>query len=320
MKINRFAAFAWGVLLYCLFVILLGVVVRATGSGAGCGSHWPSCHGEVIPSLEEMKTVIEFTHRLTSSAFGLLAIALVAWGFRVYEKGHPVRSAAVWTLVLTIIEGLIGALLVRLELVADNISMARAAWMAIHLANTFLLLTACTLTAWWASGGKRLKWRQQGIVIPLLAVGFISMMLLGMSGAITALGDTLFPATSLVEGIRQDLSGTSHFLLQLRIIHPVLALMIAFYIVWSGRKISQLRPHPWTMRFSQALIGLFILQLVVGVVNLVLLAPIWMQLVHLLMADFVWMAFVLLGATALADEEEPSFASQLEPQLFAARG
>lgn len=320
MKINRFAMFAWGVLLYCLFVILLGVVVRATGSGAGCGSHWPSCNGEVIPSLEETKTLIEFTHRLTSAAFGLFAIALVVWGFRVYEKGHPVRSVAVWTLILTIIEGIIGALLVRLELVADNISMARAVWMAVHLANTFFLLTACVLTAWWASGGKRLKWRQQGMVLPLLAVGFISMMLLGMSGAITALGDTLFPATSLAEGIQQDFSSTSHFLVQLRIIHPVLALTIAFYIVWSGRKISELRPNPWTMRFSQALIGLFILQLVVGVVNLVLLAPVWMQVIHLLMADLVWMAFVLLGATALADEEEPSFTSQLEPQLSAARG
>lgn len=322
MKINRFANFAWGVLLYCLFVILLGVVVRATGSGAGCGSHWPSCHGEVIPSLEEMKTVIEFTHRLTSGAFGLFAIALVIWGFRAYEKGHPVRSAAVWTLMLTIVEGLIGALLVRLELVADNISVARAAWMAIHLANTFLLLTACTLTAWWASGGKRIKWRQQGMVIPLLAGGFICMMLLGMSGAITALGDTLFPATSLVEGIQQDFSGTSHFLLQLRTIHPVLAVMIAFYMVWSARKISELRANPWTMRFSQALIGLFILQLLIGVVNLVLLAPIWMQLVHLLMADFVWMAFVLLGAAALADEDEvkiPSVA-QVEQAFSTVRG
>ena len=302
MKINRFATFAWGVLLYCLLVILLGVVVRATGSGAGCGSHWPSCNGELIPSLEEMKTVIEFTHRLTSSAFGLLAIALVVWAFRIYPKENPVRSAAVLSLILTIIEGLIGAILVRLELVADNISVARALWMAGHLANTFLLLAAFTLTAWWASGGKPLRWRGQGAVIPLLAIGFVAMLLLGMSGAITALGDTLFPVNSLAEGLQQDFSSSSHFLIQLRIIHPILAVLSGVYIVWSARKISFLRPNPWTTRFSQALIGLFILQMLFGAVNLVLLAPIWMQLVHLLMADLVWMAFILLGAAALADD------------------
>ncbi|MGB0388602.1 MAG: COX15/CtaA family protein [Ardenticatenaceae bacterium] len=305
MKINRFAAFAWGVLVCALLVILLGVVVRATGSGAGCGSDWPSCNGQIVPSLEEMKTVIEFTHRLTSSGFGLLAIALVVWGFREYPKGHRVRSAAVWSLVLTIVEGLIGAFLVRLELVADNISVARAVWMAGHLANTFLLLGTFTLTAWWASGGKSVRWRAQGAVIPLLGIGFALMMLLGMSGAITALGDTLFPANSLAEGLRQDFSDSAHFLIQLRTIHPVLAVLAGFYIVWAARQIAHLRPNLWTTRLSQALIGLFMLQILLGVVNLVLLAPIWMQLVHLLMADFVWMAFVLLGAAALAHDRVP---------------
>ena len=87
MRRNRFATFAWGVLLYALIVILWGVVVRATGSGAGCGSHWPSCNGEMLPLFEQQETMIEFSHRLTSAFFGIVSIVLVIWAFRAYPKG-----------------------------------------------------------------------------------------------------------------------------------------------------------------------------------------------------------------------------------------
>lgn len=305
MKMNRFATFAWFVLGCALVVIMWGVVVRATGSGAGCGNHWPKCNGELVPSLEEMKTVIEFSHRFTSSLFGLLAIALAVWAYRAYPKGSLVRIGAVSALFLTIFEGLLGAQLVRLELVADNASTTRAIWMAGHLVNTFILLAAFTLTAWWASGGQALRWREQGRVLALLAVGVVALLLLGISGAVTALGDTLFPAGSVVEGIQQDLSEDAHFLIQLRVIHPILAIATGIYLVFAARMISQLRANFWTSRFSQAVSSLFFIQLLAGALNLVLLAPIWMQLLHLLLADLVWITFILLAATALAHDPIP---------------
>jgi heme A synthase len=302
MRRNRFASFAWGVLLYALIVILWGVVVRATGSGAGCGSHWPSCNGELLPLFEEQETIIEFSHRLTSGFFGLVSIVLVVWAFRAYPKGSLIRKGALWGLVFTIVEGLVGAYLVRLELVADNASMARAVWMALHLVNTLFLLAAFTLTAWWASGGNPLRLRGQGMVTLVLGIGFLAMILLSMSGGVTALGDTLFPATSIAEGLLQDFDPNGHFLIQLRTIHPILAVITGLYLHWAARLVTKLRPSPQTARFSQVLLGLFVLQLLVGLLNIGLLAPISVQLIHLLLADLLWITLLLLSAEALSDK------------------
>lgn len=306
MTLTRFATFAWGVLAYALVVILWGVVVRATGSGAGCGSHWPDCNGQILPALDELKTLIEFSHRLTSMAFGLLAIALVVGAHRVHPQGSPVRGAAWAGLLLTLVEGGIGRQLVVLELVADNASTARAAWMAGHLLNTFLLVAAFTLAAWWASGGAAPRLRGQGAVLPWLVGGLLGILLLGMSGAVTALGDTLFPASSLAEGLRQDLSSTSHFLIQLRTLHPLLAIGVGIYLMVAARVVRSLRPSPWTERLARAVGVTFALQLVVGTLNVALLAPVWMQLIHLLLADLLWIVLVLLTTTALALAPAPA--------------
>jgi heme A synthase len=308
MKLNRFATFAWGLLLYALVVILWGVVVRATGSGAGCGSHWPSCNGEIIPLFEQQETMIEYSHRLTSALFGIMSIVLVVWAFRAYPKGSLVRKGAVSALVFTIVEGLVGALLVRLDLVVDNASMARAVWMGLHLLNTLLLVGTFTLTAWWASGGSALRLRGQGMVTLVLGIAFLAMILLSMAGGVTALGDTIFPSTSLVEGFRQDFDSNSHFLIQLRIIHPILAVITASYLFWGARMVSKLRPTPLTARLSQVLLGLVVIQLLAGLLNVVLLAPIWLQLIHLLLANLIWITLLLLAAEALSDK-----ARQLAP-------
>lgn len=299
MKVSRFATYTWGLLAYNLLVILWGAFVRATGSGAGCGAHWPLCNGEVVPRAPQVETMIEFTHRLSSGLVLLLVIGLVVWAWRMFPKGDPVRLGAMLSLIFTITEALLGAGLVLFKLVADNDSMARAASMALHLVNTFLLLGALTLTAWWAAGGGRLRLRAQGLVGWLLAGGFIGMLLLGMSGAITALGDTLFPAGSLAEGMRRDFSPTAHFLEELRVWHPVIAIMMGFYLFFAGQFIARQRTDRATRWCAWGLGALFVIQLGAGVVNLLLLAPVWMQLVHLLLADLVWITLVLLSAAAL---------------------
>jgi heme A synthase len=194
MKLNRFAGYAWGVLVYNLLVIMWGAYVRATGSGAGCGNHWPLCQGEVVPRPQQIETMIEFSHRLSSGLALLVVIVLFIWAFRAYPKGHPVRLGGSLSLFFIITEALVGAGLVLFELVAYNTSLARAMVMALHLVNTFLLLGALTLTAWWGSGGRPLRLRGQGSLIWLLAIGLVGMLILGASGGVTALGDTLYPA------------------------------------------------------------------------------------------------------------------------------
>ena len=313
-KQRYFSVYAWSVLAYTVAVILWGAYVRATGSGAGCGSHWPLCDGRVIPRAEQVETIIEFTHRLTSGFLGLLVVAMFIWAFRAYPRGHLVRRGAVLSLLFVITEGLIGAGLVVFELVAYNDSLARTVWIAAHLINTFLLLAFLTLTAWWASGGRGLQLKNQGAAGWLLGIGFLGMLILGASGAITALGDTLFPAGSLTEGIRQDFSPTAHFLVRLRLWHPLLAVALGLYLIWAGTLISALRPSRDTILFSRALKVLFVVQLLAGALNVYLLAPIWMQLVHLLLADAVWIALVLLAAAALSQEVPEAEVTRLAPQ------
>ncbi|MCU0507346.1 MAG: COX15/CtaA family protein, partial [Anaerolineae bacterium] len=135
---RRFAFFAWGVLAYNVLVILWGAFVRATGSGAGCGSHWPLCNGDVLPRAPALETVVEFSHRVTSGLSLILVLALIVWGWRIYKAGSPVRKTLVASGVFIIVEALIGAWLVLAGLTAENDSIARAVSMALHLVNTFL--------------------------------------------------------------------------------------------------------------------------------------------------------------------------------------
>jgi heme A synthase len=320
MKLGRFAIYAWGVLAYNLLVILWGAYVRASGSGAGCGSHWPLCNGEVIPPAPQVATLIEFSHRLTTGLAGLLVIGLVVWAFRAFPRGHSVRLGAALSLIFIVIEGLVGALQVRLGLTADNASAGRAVVGSIHLANTFIMLAAMTLTAWWATGGASLQLRRQGLLGWVFALGLLGVLLVGASGAITALGDTLFPSGSLAEGLQADFSPGAHFLIQLRVIHPILAVLVGVYSIVAGRLAAAWRPSVATKRLSWALIALFGAQLLIGVVNVVLLAPIFMQIIHLFMADLVWIALVLTAAAALgAPAATHATAAVAEPALWPGR-
>jgi heme A synthase len=323
MKLGRFAIYAWAVLAYNLLVILWGAYVRASGSGAGCGSHWPLCNGEVIPPTPQIATLIEFSHRLTTGLAGLLVIGLVVGAWRAFPRGSLVRLGAALSLAFILIEGMVGALQVRLGLTADNASVGRAVIGSIHLANTFLMLAALVLTAWWASGGASFQLRnpelaqgRQSLLVWMFAVGLVGVLLVGASGAITALGDTLFPSSSLAEGLQADFSASAHFLIQLRVLHPILAVLVGVYSMVVGRLAVAWRPNRATRRLSWALIGLFVAQLLIGAINVALLAPIFMQIIHLFMADLVWIALVLAAVAALgAPATTRATAARSEPAL-----
>jgi heme A synthase len=248
--------------------------------------------------------MVEFTHRLSSGAAFLLVVGMLIWAWRIYPRGHRVRSAAIFSMAFMIAEALVGAGLVLFELVAENASTGRAFSVSVHLVNTFILLACITLTAWWASGGKPVMVQWRKVEVWLLLVGFIGVLVLGTSGALTALGDTLFPVDSIEEGIRQDFSSAAHFLVRLRIIHPGVAVIVASYLIlvinWINSKIKK----RMNRQIGWLLISLFVVQLVAGVVNVLLLAPVWMQMLHLLLADLVWISLVIFTAEALAQEDQ----------------
>ncbi len=298
MKNKNFTTFAWVLVAYTMAVILWGAFVRATGSGAGCGTHWPTCQGDVIPRPESMETMIEFTHRLMSGVFGILVLGLLVWAFRVFPKGHLVRKTAVLTLIFTITESLLGAGLVLFELVAYNVSLARAFAAALHLVNTFFLLGFVTLTAWWSHHTPTVR-LNQGTLSWLLGIGLLSIMILSAAGAITALGDTIFPSETLLEGIQQDMDPGAHFLVRLRVWHPVLAIVSSVYLLYLVSYVIGKRPFTNVSRWGNITRVIVIMQLAGGAINVILLAPVWMQMVHLLLADLLWINLVLLSASTL---------------------
>lgn len=308
MKLSRFAKYSWGTLGYNVLVVLWGAYVRATGSGAGCGSHWPLCNGVVLPRSPQIETIIEFVHRLSSGLALVLVVLLFIWGFKAYPKGSPVRLGVSLSLLFIITEALVGAMLVLFSWVAYDQSVARVISVSIHLVNTFLLLASLALTAWWASGGKRVSLNNQGLIAWAVGIGLLTVIILGVSGAITALGDTLFPAGSLAEGVQQDFEPTAHFLVRLRIWHPILAILSGLYIFFLALMLHLNTDSQTTRKLAWAVGIIFIVQLAAGLVNLLLLAPVAMQIVHLLLADLAWLALVLLGAAELSTNSDRSTA------------
>ena len=292
---NRFSRFAWFFVAYLVLVILFGAWVRIAGAGAGCGNHWPTCNGDVIPQAREAKTIIEFTHRVTSGLCGLLVLVLVVWARRV---GRPVFYAALATLFFIIVESFIGAVLVKKELVAGDTSVSRSIVISLHLVNTLFLLAAASTVAWWSSAGPRMVPRIR--VARGLLVGVLVLLLLtSVTGAITALGDTLFPKQpaldgSLLAGLRGDLSMGQHFLVRLRILHPLVAVIAAMAVMGVSlglrRQLKKASPED---RRSEILLKSWqhtvLFQMVLGMVNIMLAAPGWMQIVHLFTAQVLWL-------------------------------
>lgn len=297
---TRFTRYAWLTLAYNVLVVLWGAIVRATGSGAGCGSHWPLCNGVVIPQSPRIETIIEFSHRLSSGIAGLLVVGLLVGAFRLFPRGHAARKAAVWAMIFMVSEAALGAALVRYRLVADNPSMNRAAVMGAHLTNTFLLLAALALTAHFVSGGSPFRLRGRGWWGGGFALGALGLLVSGVSGATAALGDTLFPSQTLAQALRQDLSPTAHLLIRLRIFHPAIAIASGLLALVLAMRLLKMGLGPETRRLSGWTAGLVFTQVLAGTVNVLFLAPVWLQIVHLLLADLLWIAFVLLGASALA--------------------
>jgi heme A synthase len=297
-SVRRFARYAWGVLAFNIAVVLWGAFVRATGAGAGCGKHWPLCNGEMLPRAPSLNTIVEFTHRVTSGIDLALVGLLVFWAFRAFPRRHAVRLGATFSGIFLMTEALLGAALVLLEHVAKNQSSARAYSLSAHLVNTLTLLACLTLTAWWTGGKAPVRPGGRAVWMAAFSLGVV--MILGISGAIAALGDTLFPSRSLAEGWVRDFDPAANIFVRLRILHPAIAAVagawLVYYAVATAGRRPDLRPRAWV------LLGMVAGQITAGVANLLLSAPVWMQLVHLLLADALWISLVLLCAGTLEPE------------------
>lgn len=287
---SRLTRYGWFVLFFNVGVIVLGALVRATGSGAGCGQSWPTCEGAVVPELSG-DTAIEYLHRSAVGVALVLVLILVVAIWRARPAGDPARTGAVISVLAFIGEALIGAMIVLYRWVSDDDSVARAVAVPLHLVNTLLLLAALTLTTFWISGGRRLDPRSNRSLWRWLWLGAVAIALISATGAVTALADTLFPK----DGIGFSVDKGAHFLTRLRIIHPILAVLAAVIAWWKvGNRTAS--------KGAALVVWLVGAMLVTGLVNIALGVPIWMQLLHLVLADGLWIAYVLMSARALESD------------------
>ena len=289
----RFRRLALVALVYNVLVVLWGGVVRASGSGAGCGDHWPFCNGEIVPSSPALNTVIEFAHRVTSGLALPLVLVLVWQAFRIAPRGAALRRAAAAAGVFIVLEAALGAGLVLFRYVAYNPSYARAVWMAAHLVNTLLLLAALALVAWWAHGARVPSRPSAGRAVAVGAA-LVAVVGLAVGGAVTALADTL--------AVGGGLSPADHpvvaALVGVRWVHPAMAFVVLGVVsasVWASRGTGAA-----VVQRGLTVVGLFVAQMGLGAINVGLNVPVWMQIVHLLMTDVVWIALVVWASEALA--------------------
>lgn len=283
----KLVRYAWFVLVYNVAVIVFGAFVRATGSGAGCGPSWPTCRPATDAAGETERT-IELIHRGSAGVAFVLVLIMAVLIWRGTSRGDPARLGAVFSSIAITIEALIGAMIVVSEWVADDASVARVVAVPLHLVNTLFLLAALSLTIFWISGGRRLDLRSNPAVTRAVVLGGVALVLIAASGAVTALADTLFPKGA------GDLSAEEPFLTELRIVHPILAVIASTIGWWVASRSEQGRGAA-----ARALPVLVVLMLLTGVINVALGVPVWMQLVHLALADALWVAYVFASAGAL---------------------
>lgn len=288
---DKFARYAWWFAAYLIAVILFGAWVRIAGAGAGCGNHWPLCNGDVVPVAPGTKTIIEFTHRVTSALCGLFSIGFLVAAWRMKDRG--VLRAAGLTFFFILVEGFVGAVLVKKELVENDASVSRAVVIGLHLANTLALMASATAMAWRA---KPLAQTERPAPRGLLLGAMLVLVFANMTGAVTALGDTLFPLQPTLDGslwakVREDLTAGQHFLVRLRVIHPFVAVFTAAFL--SGvvgsirRKLAGDAAMKKLLHWPLLLVGV---QVLLGVLNIALAAPGWVQIGHLLLAQLLWVA------------------------------
>jgi len=266
--------------------ILAGAFVRATGSGDGCGSTWPTCKGKIIPQLSDTSEIIEFSHRSISGI--LLVVTLIIFTkSRNMSKGSITRTTVNFLTFFVVFEAAIGAVIVLYEWVGLNSSLPRIVAVPIHLVNTFGLL-ACYAILYKVllNNFKNIKqlWDRRFVFVAFL------FLLSGATGSITALADVLFPSASFYEGLMEDFDRTSELLTRLRILHPIVATGLSAALIIESRNIQ--KDYKIDVKFLQLLV---IVAVTLGVLNVLSNIVLLLSIFHLAIADLLWITYIYVS-------------------------
>ena len=284
MIINKLSLYG---LVVSIFSIIAGAIVRATGSGDGCGSSWPTCNGEIIPQLKTSSELIEFSHRAIS---GILLIITLIIFVKSFKNEVPIlQKRVIWFLTFfVLLEALIGAVIVIYEWVGLNSSAPRIIAVPLHLVNTFGLLGTYTLLLHLTKNSKTslVNFFDRGFKIAL-----ILFLLTGATGSIAALADSIFPSDSFITGLAEDFDLKSQVLTRLRILHPIFASALSFYLYTEANRLqSEYKVITKNIKLL-ILLGVFL-----GVLNVVSNIILPLSILHLLIADLLWIVYIYISA------------------------
>ena len=297
---SRISILSWTTLWLTVAVVIGGALVRATDSGAGCGESWPICGGQIIPEIGNYHTAIEISHRLMTGLLGMVLVTLFLLVRRQYDKTHRLRRAVFAAGVLLIIESLLGASLVIFGWVEFDASIARLIVVPIHLVNTFLLVAAMVLVAFFAGGGRGFRVDLSKTLDKVIAACLGIVLVIGATGALNALADTLIKSDALRPAAGDEVQVTEAVLRQIRTIHPFVAIigglalymLVRFLTAGAGKRVRLL---------GVGVQGIIWVQFIVGLLNIALNVPLEIQLIHLFVADVLWILVVLISFHLLAD-------------------
>jgi heme A synthase len=297
---SRIPILAWSMLWLTVAVVVGGALVRATDSGAGCGESWPICGGQIIPEIGNYHTAIEVSHRLMTGLLGFVLIAVFVLVRRHYDKSHRLRRAVFVAGILLIIESLLGASLVLFGWVEFDASIARLIVVPIHLVNTFLLVAAMTAVAFFADGGAGFRVDPKKTLDKVLGGSLLIILIIGATGALNALADTLIKSDALRTAVGDEILVTESVLRQIRTIHPFVAIigglalfMLVRYLTAEASKRVKL--------IGLGVQAIIWAQFILGLLNIALNVPLEIQLVHLFVADLLWISFVVIALHLLSD-------------------
>jgi protoheme IX farnesyltransferase len=245
--------------------------------------------------------IIEASHRGMTGLVAIFAVIIAIWAFREFPKGHLARKAATAIVGFTILEALIGALIVKLGWVTTNDSAARAAGMCAHVVSTFFLVGSITVAGLAGSGLRPLRFKGQSSIGWILGMGGFGICTLAMSGAISALGHTLKPTDNV---LKAALNPATHWMVRVQPLHPLIAISIGLYLLLACGLVIHLRPDPMVKAATRWVVGLYLCQLLLGTLNIWFKAPIPMQMAHLVLADVNWISLVVMSSFALGSHIE----------------
>ena len=306
---DAFGRYAWAVLAYTVFISVTGVLVRASGSGAGCGNTWPLCYGDVIPQAQALETAIEFTHRIISGLGFVAVMGLAWWAARRYPKGAEVRTAAFAAAFLMITETLAGGSLVLFDWVVNNRTWGRVVVMMVHLTNTHLLVAAVATTAWLASGGSFVCPREQEPWARWLPGGMFFIWLVSALGAVVALTEVVH-YWEAQGGLPAAYVGPAQVVRAMLPVHIGAALSGLVYLVVAVRRLGLFRSPLRSL--AHGVLMLYGLQLLVGVLNAWLGLPGLVQMLHLLVGYGIWLGWLFLSLEVLQTGPQPAAHTALQ--------